>query len=128
MQHQYFWQHPHPAKPEEMPRFEASHELDMKKLRDDKGRKGGPARPAPAPLAGPDAKRPRTTGPGGGHNPYNQPPAQQSYDQRCPPPKPLEIFRSGRPPLQFWLYMNVSPYAFSGIKERSPSRDSHLPQ
>ena len=46
LQHSYFKNHPLPAKPGEIPQFQESHELDRKKLREQK------ANPPPAPAGG----------------------------------------------------------------------------
>ncbi|KAL2393298.1 Serine/threonine-protein kinase bur1 [Exophiala dermatitidis] len=46
LQHPYFHSEPYPARPEDLPTFEDSHELDRKKFRDQK------AKPPPAPAGG----------------------------------------------------------------------------
>ena len=72
LQHQYCWEEPMPAEPKDLPKFAPSHELDMKKLRQEA--KGRPAGGHPG---GHAAKKARVE---------PQPQAQRGqYDARCHP-------------------------------------------
>lgn len=74
VQHQYFWEAPMPAEPKDLPRYAPSHELDMKKLRQEGKSKHGP----PAGHAAPAAKRPRHADNLAPHHPH----AGQQHDSR----------------------------------------------
>ena len=96
LQHPYFKTHPLPSRPEDLPRFEESHELDRRKHHEKR------AAMPPAPAGGTVGMGPdEAWGAGGGRN-YGPPNGYSGYDRRGPPreqrgPPPARAYDS-RPP------------------------------
>ncbi|KAG9937301.1 Pkinase-domain-containing protein, partial [Aureobasidium melanogenum] len=131
LQHPYFKTHPLPSRPEDLPRFEESHELDRRKHHEKR------AAMPPAPAGGTVGMGPdEAWGAGGGRN-YGPPNGYSGYDRRGPPrdqrgPPPSRAYDS-RPSSHDTPPLARRPAWQNGSDSRRPlppphtNGSSHLP-